>query len=203
MINNKYILALIYTLVISYSQAHSPTEIGFKFTEENQRTYLQVHLTTSTLFDLLYDLKPELRSRESLNLNRFTSDYENYFNRNIDLRLNGKDQKLEYVDSNLIIHDATITFLIQDLQESITDYTVSVGGFEFYGRPRFTLLFDTSSITDNHFLSRSNNTCSSTDSASMVDTENGPHLPHWVLITGGVSILLLLIYRRRMQSYAG
>ncbi|MEM7298619.1 MAG: hypothetical protein AAF391_10185, partial [Bacteroidota bacterium] len=47
------------------AKSHSPTEIGFRFIEENNKTYMEVHLTSITLFDLLYSLHPELRSKES------------------------------------------------------------------------------------------------------------------------------------------
>ncbi|MEM1406750.1 MAG: hypothetical protein AAGG59_08250, partial [Bacteroidota bacterium] len=144
----KIVFVVSTVLISSLSYGHSPTEISFRFTEENQKKYLQVHLTSITLFDMLYHLKPELKSRESLNLGHFIADYEAYFNQHIDLNLNGQDQVLEYVESNLIIHDASIKFLIRNFDEEINEYHMSVGGFEFYSKPSFTVLFDTEKTID-------------------------------------------------------
>ncbi|MEM9391590.1 MAG: hypothetical protein AAGA02_14020 [Bacteroidota bacterium] len=178
-------------LISSLSYGHSPTEISFRFTEDNQKKYLQVHLTSITLFDMLYHLKPELKSRESLNLGHFIADYEAYFNQHIDLNLNGQDQVLEYVESNLIIHDASIKFLIRDFDEEINEYHMSVGGFEFYSKPSFTVLFDTEKTIDVHFLSKEDNTCVHMNSGHASDDER-KGISFYILITIAASLLILV-----------
>ncbi|MEM6737101.1 MAG: hypothetical protein AAF620_13630 [Bacteroidota bacterium] len=196
----KIIFVASVVLISSISYGHSPTEISFRFTEENQKKYLQVHLTSITLFDMLYHLKPELKSRESLNLNHFTADYEAYFNQHIDLHLNGQDQVLEYVESNLIIHDASIKFLIQDFEEEINEYEMSIGGFDFYSKPSFTVLFDTEKVIDVHFLSKEDNTCSNVRSGIASEDERGGLLMCVSIIIGVPLLILVGIFRNRMVS---
>ena len=145
-------LALVTCLSI---EAHSRTEIGFRFSEKDENTFLDIHLTSLTLFDLIYDLYPELESKESLNLSHFEKDYEQYFNRKLSLTLNEKKCSLKLVDTNLITHDATITFQVENLTDEIESYRFVIEGFDFYQSPRYTVLFATETMTGAHFLSRS------------------------------------------------
>lgn len=141
------------------THAHSPTELGFKFVEENDQTYLEIHLTTITLFDLLYSVEPELKTSESLNLSQYVTTYEAYFNQALDLNLNGRDRELAYVDANLIVHDASIKFLVKDFEEDISSYALTIGGFAFYQKPSFTVLFRTNSVDQTYFLNKVENAC--------------------------------------------
>ena len=159
MLLKKLTIYLIVLMGYLSSSAHSQTEIGFRFIEEDEQTYLEVHLTSLTIFDLLYDLYPYLKSKESLNLNYYVPDYEIYFNKHIDLKLNGSDRSLKFVDSNLATHDAKMIFLVQDLDHPIEKYEVSILGFDFYRKPSYTILFTTPAITETHFLTRDDNTC--------------------------------------------
>lgn len=161
----KKIFLLFTVLFTCFSaKSHSPTEIGFRFIEEDNNTYLEVHLTSITLFDLLYSLHPELKSKESLNLSHYTKEYETYFNQIIDLSLNDEDQSLTHVKSNLVIHDASIQFLIQDFEGEINEYSMAINGFDFYQKPSYTVLFTTADITEAYFLSKEENTCSGVSS---------------------------------------
>lgn len=189
------------TLFICFSLgAHSRTEVGFRFTEEDNKTYLNVHLTSSTLFDILYDLYPELESRESLNLSQYTIEYEDYFNQHILLELNDENHTLKYVDSNLIIHDATIKFLIHDLDEEIEKFKVSIGGFDFYKKPSFTILFTTPTITQTCFLSKNENTCSG---VSLVIEQSGgdSNWFYWVVTIVACLLITTWFSRRKVSSY--
>jgi len=75
------------------------------------------------------------------------------------LKLNGKRQILSYVDANLIIHDASIKFLVDDFEDEIKQYDITVSGFDFYQKPSFTVLFTTPSITESYRLSREESRC--------------------------------------------
>ena len=159
---HKRIMVLCLALVTCLSiEAHSRTEIGFRFSEKDENTFLDIHLTSLTLFDLIYDLYPELESKESLNLSHFEKDYEQYFNRKLSLTLNEKKCSLKLVDTNLITHDATITFQVENLTDEIESYRFVIEGFDFYQSPRYTVLFATETMTGAHFLSKYENTCQS------------------------------------------
>jgi len=85
-------------------------------------------------------------------------DYEVYFNEVIDLRFNKKDMKFYYVESNLVVHDATIKFKIENMVDQVANYEIAMNGFDFYQKPSFTVLFTTNSITDMCLLSKEENT---------------------------------------------
>ena len=199
MYRNLFTLVVILLLAYQSIHAHARTEIGFRFTEEEQKTYLEIHLTSLTLFDLLHHLYPELKSRESLNLGHYTADYEAYFNQILDLELNGEEQKLEYVESNLIIHDATIKFMIEDFNDSITGYHIAVSGFDFYQKPSFTFLFLTSSITDMCFLSKNENTCFG-GSLEFADPGNRIlYWLYWILAIVGLGLTILGVWKKKIK----
>lgn len=182
-------LLLIPILLVGFLvKAHSPTEIGFKILEEDSKTYLEIHLTTHTLFDLLYAQNPELKTRESLNLSHYIATYESYFNATLDLNLNGLDQELVYESSNLIIHDAKIKFLVNDFKSDIASYELAINGFEFYQQPSFTVLFRTQSVDETFFLDKEDNTCSGfTKDQAQVIARNS------YLIAGLVSLVFIIV----------
>ncbi len=196
---NSITLLFAFLIVCNITSAHSRTEIGFKFIEEERNTYLEVHLTTLTLFDLLHDLYPALKSKESLNLSTYAIDYQDYFNEILDIELNGEDQNLVYVDSNLITHDATITFLIEDYRDPTTNFNIAINGFDFYQRPSYTVLFLTSEITDTYFLSRVDNTCSNIRIVSADQINWIQYWPYGMLAIGFV--IIGIMSRRNAISY--
>lgn len=194
------IIILFFILSISHlASAHSKTEIGLRFIEEDGKTYVEAHLTSATLFDLLYDMYPYLESQESLNLGNYLSEYEIYFNEHFDLKLNGKSRQLKYIDSNLITHDAAIKFLVKDFEEQIRKYEVTVGGFEFYKKPSFAVLITTASITESHFLDKVDNKCVGS-SPLLVSSHKEKQLMFFrygaVVLLGGI-IMLIWVARRR------
>ncbi|MEM9299554.1 MAG: hypothetical protein AAGA64_14355, partial [Bacteroidota bacterium] len=106
-----------------------------------------------------------------------------------------------YVESNLIIHDASIKFLIRDFDEEINEYHMSVGGFEFYSKPSFTVLFDTEKTIDVHFLSKEDNTCVHMNSGLASDDER-KGISFYILITIAASLLILVgRFGRRVFSW--
>ena len=203
MINKSILLACLMLLCLFSINAHSRTEIGFRFIEEDEKTYLEIHLTSLTLFDLIYDLYPELESEKSLKLNNYASDYEAYFNEHLQLNLNDWDRKLEFVDANLITHDAKITFLIVDFKEAIEKYEVAINGFEFYKKPSFTVLFTTPAITETYFLNKTENTCFGTTADLEMLTDIDQHSFYWyglVIFLVWLMVLILVTKRRRNLS---
>lgn len=175
---------LITSLTLStlfFARAHSKTEIGYRFIEEKEKTYLEVHLTSATIFDLLYELHPELKSRASLKLSSYHADYEAYFNKTLDLTLNNQHQMLVYEESNLIIHDSRIKFLIQGFEDQIESYALTVNGFDFYKNPTFTVFFTTPTITETHRLTKEHSSCSGAIRA-VSHQNSAPQLsPLWAL----------------------
>ncbi len=121
--------------------------------------YMKVHLTSITVFDLLYSIEPELQSQESLNLKSYIDEYEAYFNEHIDLEINGESKSLRYDASNLIVHDSWINFEIMDHKSELENYSITVEGFDFYKNPNFTVILTTKKVNEFCSLSRSENSC--------------------------------------------
>lgn len=201
MIYKRLFTLLFAALLACFSaKAHSRTEIGYSFHEEDQKTYLEVHLTSLTLFDLVYDLRPELKSQVSLNLGDYTADYESYFNEKIDLELNHKEQTLKYVDANLIIHDATIKFLIEGFDDPINSYKVAIGGFDFYQNPSFTVMFKTTTVKENCFLSKGQNICSKSGDSTADQSER--YEAYWIAAILPFMLIIGLAFRGRLFGLA-
>ena len=118
---------------------HSARDIGFEFIHKNNQNVVEVSLTSQTIIDLLYAIRPDLKEQTSLNLSQYHDDYEAYFNQHIELLLNGKKRRLKLTDANLIVHEASIHFLIEDFQSNINSYSITIGGFDFYQKPRFII----------------------------------------------------------------
>ena len=118
---------------------HSARDIGFEFIHKNNQNVVEVSLTSQTIIDLLYTIRPDLKEQTSLNLSQYHDDYEAYFNQHIELLLNGKKRRLKLTDANLIVHEASIHFLIEDFQSNINSYSITIGGFDFYQKPRFII----------------------------------------------------------------
>ena len=119
--------------------AHSARDIGFEFIQKNNQNIVEVSLTSQTIIDLLYAIRPELKEQTSLNLSQYHDYYQAYFNQHIELLLNGKKRRLKLTDANLIVHDASIHFLIEGFQSNINSYSITIGGFDFYQKPRFII----------------------------------------------------------------
>lgn len=202
MLNKTLIVFSIFLLGHFVSFAHSKTEIGFRIVEEENQTFLEVHLTTLTLFDLLYELYPFLASEEVLNLNDYVTDYEMYFNQYINVTLNDEQQRLEFVDSNLISHDATIKFLIPEMNESVRNYEIVIGGFQFYRHPSYTVLLTTPLITQSHFLTRADNRCAGITTELTTNTNAPSSIVDWKWLTLVVVALSMLVWFIR-KAYVG
>jgi len=141
------------------SKAHSPTEIGFKFLAQNDQVYLEVHLTSITLFDLLGNQFPELKNAEALNLSNYMGDYSRYFNEQLEVSFNNIDRRLIYESSHLNGHDVYLKFLVSEVGADITSYALQVNAFSFYQSPKFTVLYDMTPLNELYILDKTNKRC--------------------------------------------
>lgn len=154
------ILTILFGLSLSINvKAHSPTEIGFKFIQENEKTFLEVHMTSITLFDLLGEEVPSLKNSSSLDLTKYLDVYTEYFNRNLLIDINSSDQVLTYYSSYLMGHDTHIRFELKDVSERINSYAFQINAFKHYQAPKFTVFFDVPKLYDMHQLSKDHNRC--------------------------------------------
>ena len=155
-----YIALAISTIISLSATAHSPTEIGIKLIHQEDHVFLEVHLTSSTLFDILGEQIPELKGAESINLSLYQETYLNYFNDQLDVHFNERHNKLSYVSSHLLGHDAHIKYLVENVDPlQIEAYSLEVNAFQFYQNPKFTILYDLPQIHEMYQLNKKNNRC--------------------------------------------
>lgn len=159
--NRIFIYILFLSIIIKWQNAysHSPNEIGLHIIQKENVSQLEVHLTSLTVFDILYSRDSTLRKRHSLNLSQYDSHYQAYFNEHLNMKLNDKNVTLRFSDSNLTAHDATILFDIAGNKEVIQTYWIEISGFDFYFKPKFTVIVDSAYGKKKCRLNRNENVC--------------------------------------------
>ncbi|MEM1001513.1 MAG: hypothetical protein AAGH46_02565 [Bacteroidota bacterium] len=120
--------------------SHSPYEIAFKLDIKSDGSgVINMQLTSQTIFDLIHDQIPELSGHSALKLTDYKSFYQDYFNRVINLQVNGEKVDLRIQNMDLTRHDSFINFYFLSRDEVPKNLEFSVKGFEFYHSPKFFL----------------------------------------------------------------
>ncbi len=146
------------TMVLPFSgQSHTPSNISFLIKEEAGSTELSIHLTSQTIFDLLYHLKPELRDQAAINLGAYGKLYEQYFNENLDIRQDQRAIALDLIASDVRSHDSYLTFTMRTSSIDADGFAFGVDAFSFYRKPSFVVYINTAGLTGKWRLNKTNN----------------------------------------------
>ena len=131
----KYLATLLLTLLFHAAQAHDPDQIGYHFRLNKEIPTLKVHFTPKSALDLIMYLKPELKDQEAIRLADYGADYEQYFSETVNLYVGGSAISFKLVESDLLQHDATLTFHLSGIPREVQGFQVVVTSFtEIYQR---------------------------------------------------------------------
>ena len=126
----KYFAHLICVILFSQSiNAHKLDQISYVFDQNNKETFLTIHLTPAGAIDLIVDLKPEMKSQSVIKLKNYYTDFTAYFNRTIDLKIDKKPIKFNFVKGNLLNHDATMVFKLEDVKNYEGAFEIKITSF--------------------------------------------------------------------------
>lgn len=115
--------------------AHDPDQISYHFSQEDEAGKLTVHFTPKSALDLLVSLHAEFDENEVIRLADYHTDFTDYFNKTIVLKLNGQDVRLQFVTAVFEEHDASITFNLKGFANSFQKVDLGMSSFtEIYRR---------------------------------------------------------------------
>lgn len=122
--------------------AHDPDQISYHFAKADNTGTLTVHFTPKSALDLLISTKAAFDDGGAIRLADYEANFTQYFNDTIQLRLGGKDIKLEFNTAELGGHDASISFDLKGFEGSFEGLEVTVSSFtEIYRRTSNHLFF--------------------------------------------------------------
>lgn len=143
-------LVLIGMFGLGLTQAHNPNEVSYFFKLDDKE--LVIHLTPKSAIDILEKLYPYLKNQNSFSLQAYATDFEAYFDEHVLFLMNGQPVSLKLVETNLNVHDATLTFLMNQMPPEPKDFDVTVSGFaDIYKRAK-NHVFIYSDGTKKHYL---------------------------------------------------
>ena len=144
----KFLLKSFFLFLLLFSiapqlEAHDSNQISYIFEREDEMGILTIHLTPKGVIDLLVNIQPELQDIAVIQPNEHYETLTNYFNETIDLKLDDKHIDFKFIKADLTVHDATMTFQLQNFGGSYEGFEVSVSSFtEVYKRTKNHVVFE-------------------------------------------------------------
>nr|WP_299341896.1 hypothetical protein [Allomuricauda sp.] len=125
-------------VVLMYSTtvfSHQPNQLTYTFRLKEDVSTLTIHFTPKTVLDILEFLNPELKSATKINLNAYQKDLSQYFGERISLNEDNLNGKLVVGETNLVSHDAYITFVLEDSVDFSKGFKITVNSLtDIYSR---------------------------------------------------------------------
>ncbi|MGD1946325.1 MAG: DUF6702 family protein [Croceivirga sp.] len=116
-----------YLIIITTSRAHNPNEVSYFFKLESEE--LVIHLTPKSCVDILETLHPNLKNQSTFSLQTYTTDIEEYFKKHILFYVNGQSVPLKLTKTDMNVHDATLTFTIQNTVSESKNLDITISSF--------------------------------------------------------------------------
>jgi len=152
-----FFIVFVYNLTF----AHNPDEINYNFVLNKETQQLTIHFTPVAAFHLIQELHVELRMERALKLNDYLSDFEAYFNKTITLKTGNKQGHFHLIENDLVSHDATLTFTIENIGYNEEVYQITVSSFtEIFKRIKNDVTFNVNNNSQNCFLNKEDTECS-------------------------------------------
>ena len=124
-----FVGVLFIVFVCSFSYAHNPDEINYDFVIDDEKQELNIHFTPVAAFHLIQELRVELRMDRTIKLENYLIDFETYFNETISLTIGGTPIVLKLIKSDLMGHDAFMTFKVENANLEEVNYKISITSF--------------------------------------------------------------------------
>ncbi|MGB5822082.1 MAG: hypothetical protein WBG90_21550 [Saonia sp.] len=150
-----------FLLSVSLAKAHSPNQITYAIDQDAEGGLLTIHLMPQGAIDLIIRLKPELANQAVIPLKMYYNEFTSYFNRTIDLKINGAAIKLVFMEGDLISHDAVLVYRLDGITELHGNFDISIHSFtEVYKRIRNHVIIRISKERKKCILDTNTRSCS-------------------------------------------
>ena len=180
-------------LMCNSTFAHEPNEIYYSITANNQKKQLIIRFTPVAATNLLYYLKPELKSETEVSLADYVKDFETYFNKTIDLKID--KQSIQFVlneHHNLQTHEAMLVFALKDIQTYDSEFEITVSSYlDFNDKVLNVVRVDLDGEKTNCILGKNSKTCSSTNKVNLSDS---------ILVLVAIGLLLAVYFLTRKKK---
>lgn len=201
---NKFLkisLLVFYAFICNLIQAHNPNEAYYKIKVNNDQQQLVIHLTPKTASNLLRHLLPDLKLKDSIQLEDYLSDFQRYFSKTINLKIDSIPIHIQLTNHNLKVHDATLTFTLAKLQMPVKHFEISITSFlTLYNNMLNIVRVDLNGKVTGCVLDEKSTICSSEHRVEIISLIRNNIYYILSLILIGLILLFLILKKRKMAK---
>jgi len=195
----KIIRIALMVFMCNLTYAHNSNEIIYKVVVDHEQQRLIINLTPSAAINLLQQLNLELKSEKEVQLENYLNEFEIYFNKTIDLKIDAQSVDFQLVDHQLKGHDATLTFSLKNLPTTSTQFEITITSFlTVYDRVMNIVRVDLNGKKTNCILDNNIRTCTTENQVVLIDFLRANLC--YVLIPLVISLVLLFFFKRKKIS---